>query len=196
MGDGDRQLSFGLEAARAEASGPRILTIGHSTRPIEAFVALLGAHAVTLVADVRAMPYSRRHPQFGREALARALAASGIGYAHLPALGGKREGRADSPNRAIGEAGFRAYADHMASGEFAAGLAALATLADAPDARVAMMCAEADPGHCHRGYIADALTLGGRAVAHIRDEGPAEPHRARATARLRAGIVEYPLLTF
>ena len=145
MGDGDRQLSFGLEAARAEASGPRILTIGHSTRPIEAFVALLGAHAVTLVADVRAMPYSRRHPQFGREALARALAASGIGYAHLPALGGKREGRADSPNRAIGEAGFRAYADHMASGEFAAGLAALATLADAPDARVAMMCAEADP---------------------------------------------------
>ncbi len=190
------QLEFGLDPPPPRADAPTLLTIGHSTRPIEAFVALLAAHAVTLVADVRAAPYSRRHPQFSRETLARSLAQAGLGYAHLPQLGGRREGAADSPNRAIGEPGFRAYADHMASAEFAAGIAALVDLAEAPGARVAMMCAEADPAHCHRGFVADALALGGRAVAHIRDAGPPEPHRPRAAARLREGFVSYPLLTF
>lgn len=192
----NRQFTLGLEDAASPPSAGSMLTIGHSTRPIEAFVALLAAHAVTLVADVRAAPYSRRHPQFSRETLARSLAQAGIGYAHLPQLGGRREGAADSPNRAIGEPGFRAYADHMASAEFAAGLAALAKLVEAPGARVAMMCAEADPAHCHRGFVADALALGGRTVAHIRDASPPEPHRPRAAARLREGFVSYPLLTF
>ena len=186
----DSQLELDVDIRPPAPSGEAILTIGHSTRTIEAFVALLRAHGVTRLVDVRSTPYSRRHPQFGRERLARSLADSGIGYAHLPPLGGRREGRADSPNRAIRDAGFRAYADHMASAEFARGLAAL--LDEAKGARVAMMCAEGDPAQCHRSFVADALTLAGRAVAHIRDENPPTPHQIRPAARLAAGVVTYP----
>ena len=109
MGDGGKQLSLGIDdrATRASAGAP-VLTVGHSTRPIEAFVGLLRAHGVTLLADVRSTPYSRRHPQFGRERLARSLADAGIGYAHLPALGGKRAAVAASTNLAIRDPGFRA----------------------------------------------------------------------------------------
>src|SRR5262249_50836513 len=76
--------------------------------------------------------------------------------------------------------------------EFARGLAALAGLADAPGARVAMMCAEGDPAHCHRSFVADALALGGRAVGHIRTASAPEPHVARPAAPLAGRVVRYP----
>ena len=186
------QLNLAIDAPPTRGAGASILTIGHSTRPIGDFVALLRAHGVTTLADVRSMPYSRRHPQFGRERLARSLAESGIGYVHFPALGGKREAGAGSSNQAIRDPGFRAYADHMATPEFGGGIAELARLADAPGARVAMMCAEADPAHCHRSFVADALALAGRAVGHIRSDAPPEPHVARPAARLVDGVVRYP----
>jgi uncharacterized protein (DUF488 family) len=70
-----------------------IKTIGHSNHPIERFVDLLKAGGVALLVDVRSMPYSRRYPQFGKERLAKSLAAAGIGYVHEgAALGGKPEG--------------------------------------------------------------------------------------------------------
>lgn len=186
------QLNLAIDAPPSRGAGAPVLTIGHSTRPIEAFVALLRAHGVTTLADVRSMPWSRRHPQFGRDRLAHSLAEAGIGYVHLPALGGKREPRASSSNEAIRDPGFRAYADHMATPEFAGGIAELVRLADAPGARVAMMCAEADPAHCHRSFVADALALAGRAVGHIRSDAPPEPHVARPAARLADGVVRYP----
>ena len=60
-----------------------ILTIGHSTHALEAFVTLLQRHCVTVVADVRAVPYSRFNPQFNREPLAASLAEHGIKYLFL-----------------------------------------------------------------------------------------------------------------
>lgn len=104
---------------------PLVLTAGHSTHALDDLVRLLQAHAVACIADVRTMPRSRRNPQFNRETLPEALHAEGIAYLHLPALGGLRHPRADSPNSGWRNASFRGYADYIATPEFAAGLAEL-----------------------------------------------------------------------
>jgi uncharacterized protein (DUF488 family) len=80
---------------------PRVLTIGHSTHPLDTFIRMLKGHGVTLVADVRTVPRSRHNPQFNRDTLPQALKAAGLGYAHLPGLGGWRSPRADSPNQGM-----------------------------------------------------------------------------------------------
>jgi uncharacterized protein (DUF488 family) len=167
-----------------------VLTVGHSTRPLEAFLALLRAHRVTLVADVRRMPGSRRHPHFGRDALAASLRAAGIGYAHLPALGGRRRPAPDSPNAGWTNASFRAYADHMLTGEFERGMADLLALARGQ--RVAVMCAEAVPWRCHRSLLADALVARGVAVEHVLGPERAEPHALRPWAEVQGARVTYP----
>jgi uncharacterized protein (DUF488 family) len=94
-----------------------VLTVGHSDRPLEEFVDLLQVHGATLVADVRKMPGSRRNPQFGRDTLPQALRQAGIGYVHLPGLGGLRR-RPDSPNGGWKNASFQGYADYMQTPEF------------------------------------------------------------------------------
>jgi len=101
--------------------GP-IFTVGHSNRSFLEFLELLQALGVRLVADVRRFPHSRRHPQFNRDRLSSALAAHGITYWHCPALGGRRPPRPDSPNTAWSDPGFRGFADHMQTAEFAAAL--------------------------------------------------------------------------
>src|SRR5512135_3608136 len=126
----------------------QIFTIGHSTRTLEQFIELLQSHGVTLVADVRTVPRSRHNPQFNREALPGALAAAGIGYRHLPALGGLRRTVLDSPNMGWRNASFRGFADYMQTAEFAAGLEELLDLAQ--EGPVAILCAEAVPWRCHR----------------------------------------------
>ncbi len=90
-----------------------IYTIGHSTRPLDAFVGLLHAHGIAQLADVRTMPKSRRHPHFAQEALSHSLPASSVGYRHFPGLGGLRKPAADSRNMAWQHASFRGYADYM-----------------------------------------------------------------------------------
>ena len=95
-------------------------TIGHSTLPADVFAGLLRTHGIVTLADVRSVPRSRHNPQFDREALAAGLEAVGIGYAHLPALGGMRRPRPDSVNLGLRSAGFRGYADHMQTDEFRA----------------------------------------------------------------------------
>jgi uncharacterized protein (DUF488 family) len=87
-----------------------VLTVGHSTRPIDDFIALLKAHGVERVVDVRTVPKSRRNPQFGQDALPGSLAAAGIEYTHMPALGGLRRPRPDSPNTGWRNESFRGYA--------------------------------------------------------------------------------------
>lgn len=89
----------------------RLHSIGHSTRSFAEFAALLDAHGIGQVADVRTIPRSRRHPQFERDALAAALTARGVAYAHFPGLGGLRRPRRDSPNTGWRNASFRGYAD-------------------------------------------------------------------------------------
>jgi uncharacterized protein (DUF488 family) len=167
----------------------RLLTIGHSNRTLAAFLGLLAAHRVQAIADVRRHPASRRHPHFSGVALARSLAEAGIDHVHIPELGGMREPLADSPHTALADGPFRGYADHMASAEFAHGLARLERLA--AERTTAAMCAEADPAHCHRSLLADTLLARGHTVAHIVDPGPPRPHRLHAGARAEGGAVIY-----
>jgi len=168
-----------------------IYTIGHSTRDLETFMALLVAHQVGLVADVRRYPASRRYPHFAQRPLAAALEAAGIAYRHEPDLGGRRSARKDSRNTAWRSAAFRGYADYMATPAFQQALARLITIADAQ--AIAVMCAEAVPWRCHRQLIADALLARGVAVRHIVGAGEAADHRLSPHAQvLGDGQVRYP----
>jgi uncharacterized protein (DUF488 family) len=168
---------------------PVVHTIGHSTRSLEALVALLMAHGVERVVDVRRFPGSRRHPQFGREALAGGLAAAGIEHVWVEALGGRRRRRPDSPHTAWRVEAFAAYADHMETAEFVAAAARL--LLDARQSHLAVMCAEARPEQCHRRLIADWLTVRGAQVHHITSATRAVPHRLPDFARLVGDTLRY-----
>lgn len=159
-----------------------IFTVGHSTRPQEELIAILKEAGVELLVDVRRFPGSRRHPQFGKEALRAGLAAAGIAYRHEPDLGGRREPRPDSPNTAWRVAGFRGYADHMASREFQS---ALERLVAPPRVPTAAMCAEALPWKCHRQLIADALVTRGVEVVHLLGPGQRQAHVLNPAAAIR-----------
>jgi uncharacterized protein (DUF488 family) len=166
-----------------------IWTIGHSTRSIEEFLAILGAHDIETIIDVRRFPGSKRLPQFGSAALESALADGGVSYQWIGALGGRRQPDPASPNDGWRHAAFRGYADHMASEEFAAGLFELEMIASA--SRSAVMCAEALWWRCHRRLIADALTSLGYEVRHIRDASEAEVHRLAPPAAIVDGVLTY-----
>ena len=168
----------------------RVLTIGHSTRPFDAFLGLLRAHRVTQLIDVRTVPHSRHNPQYDTRALESALAIAGIGYAHAPGLGGFRRTTADSPNAGWRNLSFRGYADYMQTAEFDAELTNLLELA-AHD-RIALMCAEAVPWRCHRSLIADALVVRGVAVGEIAGPERLAPHRLTPFARVHGRTITYP----
>jgi uncharacterized protein (DUF488 family) len=168
-----------------------LFTIGHSTRTLEDLVELLHGAGVALVADVRRFPGSRRHPQFGAERLAAGLDEAGIAYRHEPALGGRRKPRPDSVNTAWRNDQFRGYADHMASAEFATGLAALqGAAAEQP---TAVLCAEAYWRQCHRQLVADAMAAAGWEVVHLLAGGTRERHPLHPQLRVDArGGLSYP----
>src|SRR5947208_2944239 len=122
------------------ATAPRrIWSIGHGARPVEELIETLGGAGVRGLVDVRTAPGSRRHPQFGQDALAERLARAGIAYAWAKDLGGFRKPRPDSRHVALRSAPFRGYADHMETEAFERALATLAVAADAP---TAFLCAE------------------------------------------------------
>jgi uncharacterized protein (DUF488 family) len=172
-------------------SRPLILTVGHSTHEWEAFLRLLRAASVEALVDVRRHPGSRRLPQFNSDALERSLPAASIEYVWLgEELGGRRRARRDSENAGWQVAGFRAYADHMASAEFEAGLERLERLAR--EKRTAFMCAEGDWRRCHRRLIADALTARGWDVVHLLRDGRRERHELPPFARIEGERVGYP----
>jgi len=169
---------------------PAVCTVGHSTLSAEAFVALLSAHAIEVLVDVRTIPRSRRNPQFDRDVLPATLEAAGIEYCHAPDLGGLRKPRLYSPHTAWTNPSFRGYADHMDTPAFAQALDALIVLARERSAVV--MCAEAVPWRCHRSLIADALVARGVETRHIHDARRAEPHRLTPFARIVGARVAYP----
>ena len=168
------------------------MTIGHSVLSAEKFVALLAAHGVTAVADVRAVPRSRRHPHFSRERLQAFLTANGVVYEHFPGLGGHRTPRPDSPKGGWREEAFRGYADHMRSREFREALEALIVWSSKYLATV--MCAESKWWQCHRQLIADALVARGVDVRHIMSTTDAPKHELTPFARVRDFDIEYPAL--
>jgi uncharacterized protein (DUF488 family) len=147
-----------------------ILTIGHSNHSFDAFVALLRGHGVTLCADVRSSPLSRRHPHFGREPLREALARLEIGYVFL---GRELGGRPSDP--ACYEQGQVRYRRVARTAPFQSGLERLVEAAASQ--RVAVMCAERDPLACHRTLLVGReLAARGIAVSHIHADGRLEPH--------------------
>jgi uncharacterized protein (DUF488 family) len=146
-----------------------IHTIGHSTRTIETFLALLKTHAIELLVDVRRWPMSKRHPQFNREALALSLGNTRIGYLWRGDLGGFRKPAPDSVNTGWRVGAFRAYADFMLTAEFHSIMTEMEKLAEAN--RIALMCAEAVHWHCHRQLLADAFLVRGWSVRHIMEDG-------------------------
>ncbi|MDE2359922.1 MAG: DUF488 domain-containing protein [Betaproteobacteria bacterium] len=167
-----------------------VWTIGHSTRPLPEFMALLARHRINLLLDVRTVPRSRHNPQFNRESLPGALAAAGIGYVHMPELGGLRHAVADSRNTGWRNPSFRGYADYMQTAAFAAGVARV--VADAARERCALMCAEAVPWRCHRSLIADALTVRGIRVEDIVGAQRTSVHRLTPFAQVDGLVVTYP----
>lgn len=165
----------------------RIYTIGHSTRALEELVVLLREHGIRRLADIRRFPGSRRHPHFSREALERSLPERGIEYVHLPELGGRRKPSGDSPNTALRNEQFRAYADHMTTREFREAVERLLAF----EGRTAVMCAEAVPWRCHRNLLSDDLLRRGVEVVHILGRGEAKRHEMSADARVDGDRVIY-----
>jgi uncharacterized protein (DUF488 family) len=170
-----------------------IRTVGHGTLDTADLVALLRGAGVDTVADVRRYPGSRRHPHFARQAMEQWLPAEGIEYRWIGALGGRRPPNPQSRHVALRDAQFRAYADHMAGDEFAAGLSALRRLADARS--VAVMCSESVWWRCHRRLLADHLVLiEGTSVEHLFHDGRTSRHEPTPGARVEAGRLVYDAL--
>jgi uncharacterized protein (DUF488 family) len=167
-----------------------IYTLGHSTRKLEEFAALLEQFKIELLVDVRTLPRSRHVPQFNWENLARSLAEKKIDYRHIKRLGGLRKPGKNSLNRGWRNSGFRGFADYMQTEEFETALAELLTLAEKE--KTAIMCAEAVPWRCHRSLIADALDLRGWQVRHILSPASSQLHQLTPFALVEAGRITYP----
>jgi uncharacterized protein (DUF488 family) len=172
-------------------SAGEVLTVGHSTHALDAFLALVEHHRIGAIADVRRFPSSRRLPHFNAPELERSLAERGIGYERLgDDLGGRRRAAAESRNRGWRVEGFRGYADHMATPEFRRGIEALERLA--AERRTAFMCAEGPWWRCHRQLIADAMLVRGWSVLHVMPDGRLEPHRLTPFAVVDGERLSYP----
>jgi uncharacterized protein (DUF488 family) len=168
----------------------RIYSVGHGARTIDEFVKTLASAKIGALVDVRSFPGSRRHPQFGKEALATALAATGVEYAWEPRLGGRRKrASGGSLNPAWQVEGFRNYADWMDSGEFAAGLAALCERA--AKVATAFMCAETHWSQCHRRLLADKLWAERWEVVHLITPFKKELHHPPPYLRIEGRRLRY-----
>jgi uncharacterized protein (DUF488 family) len=167
-----------------------VYTVGHSNHPAETFFGLLERNGIRALADVRAIPGSRRHPQFGRAALEAACRERRVAYHWMPGLGGRRRSAlASSPHVAWEVAAFRAYADYMDTPEFTAALGELEAIA--ATAATAFMCAEALWWQCHRRLIADRLVAGGWSVLHVDARGGTSAHALPDFARVVDGRIVY-----
>jgi uncharacterized protein (DUF488 family) len=164
--------------------------VGHSTRSADDFIALLRAHRIHQLVDVRTIPRSRHNPQFAQDQLSASLNHAGIHYLHMPTLGGLRHTRRDSVNTAWRNASFRGYADYMQTPEFDDAIDELIRLARRR--RTAIMCAEAVPWRCHRSLIADALLVRSLQVEEIASATSTRPHTLTPWARVNGQNITYP----
>ena len=179
-----------LKGAEKREEALLVLTIGHSTKPLEAFIDLLKTHGANMVIDVRTVPRSRHNPQFNLVTLPGTLSPIGIGYEHMPGLGGLRHARPDSPNMGWHNSSFRGFADYMQTEEFEENLEKLIRLARRK--KICLMCAEAVPWRCHRSLIGDALVVRGLSVEHILSKTKRQPHKLTPFARVDRPRITYP----
>ncbi|HKF48441.1 MAG TPA: DUF488 domain-containing protein [Terracidiphilus sp.] len=185
-----RRQSGQAQPYHEEVARHRLYTIGHSTHSIEEFVALLKAHGVEHLVDVRSIPKSRHCPQFNADALESSLGGAGIGYTLLKTLGGRRHSRKTSINTGWRNASFRGYADYMSTSGFAEGLAELIAIAE--KSPTAIMCAEAVPWRCHRSLIADAMVVRGWEAREIISAAEPREHRLTPFLKVVDGRITYP----
>ncbi len=145
-----------------------VYTVGHSTHPQDHLIHLLKQHGITALCDVRSRPYSRMNSQFNRPELTQELKKQAIRYVFL----GKELGaRSDDPNC---YEGGRVRYDLLARTQlFQSGLDRIAT--GMKSFKLALMCAEKDPLHCHRTIlVARHLEKRGIPVTHILANGALE----------------------
>jgi len=166
-----------------------IWTIGHSTRPLEEFVAMLDSFNIKLIADIRSYPGSRKFPQFNKEALEVSLPQNNIQYVHIKELGGRRKANPDSKNTAWRHVAFRSYADYMETDTFKEGIKELEQIA--VKQRTAYMCSEAVWWRCHRSMVSDYLKLRGWKVMHIMGMEKATEHPYTSPARIVNNELNY-----
>jgi uncharacterized protein (DUF488 family) len=176
-----------------------MMTIGHSTLPIESFMRALKENGCRLLVDVRRYPGSRRYPQYNQETLFRTLAAEGIRGVWREALGGRRAPQVGSINTGWRNESFRGYADYMQIPVFEA---QITWLMEQPEDGggsldvVAIMCAEAVPWRCHRSLIGDAVLARDAVVEDIfvQPNGAShrKPHVLTKFARTDGTRVWYP----
>jgi uncharacterized protein (DUF488 family) len=166
-----------------------VWTIGHSTRTLEAFIALLNSFDIDLLVDIRTFPGSRRYPHFNKESLSVSLRGAGIAYQHVVALGGRRKPLENSVNTAWRHASFRGYADYMQTQDFKNAVEMLEGLAS--NHRLAYMCSEALWWKCHRSMVSDYLKVNGWKVLHIMDEGKSTEHPFTSPAKSVQGKLFY-----
>jgi uncharacterized protein (DUF488 family) len=167
-----------------------IYTIGHSTRDLADFSAVLQAHHITTLVDIRAFPMSRRLPHFNRERLEMWLPEVGVDYVWIKELGGRRKKITnESPNIALRSDSFRNYADYMLTPGFQAAAARVVALAE--NGRPAIMCAERVWFQCHRMMVSDYLVAHGHTVLHIDSEKPPKEHKLMKEARIIDGQLIY-----
>ena len=168
----------------------RICTVGHGTLPADAFSELVNDAALECVVDVRSYPGSRRHPHFAREQMEQWLPATGVGYEWIRELGGRRRPVVASKHVALRNDSFQAYADHMETGDFRAGIAQLTDLA--ADRPSAVMCSESVWWRCHRRLLADHLVLvEGADVVHLMHDGRLVRHPPTPGVRVEDGKLVY-----
>ncbi len=167
-----------------------IFTVGHSTLPGDAFVALLKAYGIERLVDIRTVPRSRHNPQFNADTLACSLAAAHIEYVPMPGLGGLRHAHKDSPNTGWRNESFRGYADYMQTPAFDDALETLIRMGR--EKRTAIMCAEAVPWRCHRSLVADALSVRGVPAVEILSAGSHRMHALTPFARVDGTSITYP----
>jgi uncharacterized protein (DUF488 family) len=170
-------------------AGSALFSFGHGARPLEVFLDLLRGAGIRRLVDVRTAPGSKKHPHFGRDALGASLADAGIEYRWEPSLGGWRRPKPDSRHVALRSSGFRGYADHMETEEFAHAVDRL--IAEGSEHRTAFMCSESLWWRCHRRLLSDALTVRGCRVLHLMEGGRLEPHTLSSMARLEGGSLVY-----
>lgn len=170
--------------------GIKLYTIGHSTRTLDEFAAMLRSFDIRVLADIRTIPRSRHNPQFNGDSIGPALLSQGLLYVHLSRLGGLRHARKGSLNTGWRNASFRGFADYMLTEEFETGLAEVHDLA--VKSNVSLMCAEAVPWRCHRSLVADALSARGAQVEHIMGLSDSFLHKMTAFSRVQGMRVTYP----
>ncbi|HEX5150362.1 MAG TPA: DUF488 domain-containing protein [Parafilimonas sp.] len=166
-----------------------IWTIGHSTRTLEHFVEMLHSFNITLLADIRSFPGSRRVPQFNKENLEISMPANGIDYVHLKLLGGRRPVQKNSKNTGWKHPAFRGYADYMETDDFKRGIHQLEEMA--AKQRTAYMCSEAVWWSCHRSMVSDFLKLNGWLVYHIMEVNKSTEHTYTQPAKIINGQLSY-----